>query len=95
VQRTSGAIEAFVHFDFCSSQKIASSGRKEATCAQELISGNERLSRKSMLFNRRHSAASFSLVLSGIAKVEAPVCWFESTAILADDNGRHILAPPD
>jgi len=40
-----------------------------------------------MLFNRRHSAASSSLVLSGIAKVEPPVCWFEmaqsSTAILA------------
>jgi hypothetical protein len=49
----------------------------QAACAQELISGDGRLSGTSMLFNRRHSAASSSLVLSGIAKVEAPVCWFE------------------
>ena len=45
----------------------------QAACAQELISGDGRLSGTSMLCNRRHSAAS-SLVLSGIAKAGAPVC---------------------
>jgi len=64
--------------------------RREATCAQELISGNERLFGKSMFFNRRHSAASFSLVLSGIAKVEGPVCWFENGSII-DCHSRGVF----
>jgi hypothetical protein len=39
--------------------------RREATYAQELISGNERLSGTSMLFNRRYSAASYRWSLAG------------------------------
>ena len=37
----------------------------QAACAQELISGNGRLSGTSMLFNRRHSAASSRWSLAG------------------------------